>query len=225
MAVLRDTDPAWLKLHSHSGDGSFSLSSSKISDVLGVGFMTAKALYEIMTGVKREKDVCNEATEWGKTHEDVAADYFMQKCTTLDQYYPMKGFMVQHGKIPYLFCTPDRILVPKSLADPFINLEIKCPYYMDIPRSVDKIPRRTVCQVLFQLMVLDLPTGILLFWSPDSYAAYRIDRNLDFELYMLEKIEAFRDCVRSRTPPPRGGWKQETHNILNKVYETITPFE
>jgi hypothetical protein len=103
-----DHDQDWEDKHHISPDKPFLLTASKVADAMGVGYESAKRLYEYFTGVTEHVQKTNEYMEWGTLHEPVAL-----KC--LGEMYPhwagIKPGMLRHPTHNWIASTSDKIFV------------------------------------------------------------------------------------------------------------------
>ena len=123
----------------------------------------------------------NDATRYGHDAEPLAADWYAQEYGVQPR---LIGFAIDEEE-PRLGCSPDRLI--NSMGGEAV-LEIKCPYSKDLPVEPDP---DHVAQVQCQLGILGLKVGVLLYWTPDDAAVFKVPADPAAFARMREAVRDF----------------------------------
>lgn len=175
--------------------------SSGCSSAVGLGPATPEDHWKLKTHrIERQDTEQGKAIlDRGHRLEPLAADAYQ----VLLESGPLEQVgIIVHPTIPWLHCSPDRLIVrePKGV------LEIKCPVYC-LPRTV---PDKYMCQVQEQMVCLQADWCDLFFYLHDderdrmkAVKCWRIWRSPEYWNYMLRCLRIMADCLMEDRPPTR----------------------
>lgn len=86
--------------------------------------------HSLVSRIIESKQFVSPATEWGKSHEDLAIELYIQQKHAdgnTNLYCCKSGFVVSED-YPFLGASPDGSVYDPSSPDQFGSLEVKCPY-------------------------------------------------------------------------------------------------
>lgn len=190
----------WLKERKHK------VTASDVGSILGFGFAGQSALtvYEYKTSDTIEQYEEDAVLMAGQALEDVAARVYAtqtgQTVLTGDT-----NRLLIHPSIPWLACTRDRIIKANEqhCSRP---LEIKA---MGVGQSVNRYewkedpPEKQQLQLQVQMACIGADSGVLCGFFLPGCEVIAVEKEFDDELFemIIPKLEKFKQCVDSRTPP------------------------
>jgi putative phage-type endonuclease len=199
----------WHKLRSQSGV----VTASVIGTLLGINTYTQRktkkdiqSAFEILKDPSKNTFKGNVYCRYGQTYEDHGFHAF-EKITTMttrscNQY--------QSPTHPWLYATPDRIIIDPSTGKDTSLLEIKNPF----KDAHEEVPLHYYAQVQFQLHCANMKTGYFVSLSLKSGACrgWRVDYCPDFFSWAMKQLcylhNAAKDAVDridlglfDKTPP------------------------
>ncbi len=208
---LSQDSPAW-KL-----DRNQFVTSSVLPELCGVGYQTWK---NFSNGVNPCPDWI---LEWGKTHESDAAIAFSDHFT----YMVTPGLFVWEQDNRFA-CSIDRIVLSMDKDKKKYTteiLEIKCPLprggSIELPNHISDIKPRVLVQVFFQMMIANVDSALIGYWSPTGNRLFRIYRCKQWEKWFDGNREKFiywnsnrKNFVRHPFREEGRKWKQNLTSIL-----------
>ena len=154
------------------------------------------------------------ALEWGRSHEDIARQWYMNhKTTQFGSSYKVSKTGIHISTVdPWLAASPDGVVEDPTQAEGRRNgiLEIKCPYSgrtmtpevacQEINRFCSSLNNGQVTlkathnyyyQVQGQLAITKLPWCDFLIWTPHGTSLQRIERDENLWKVMYSKLKSF----------------------------------
>lgn len=137
----------------------------------------------------------NAYTDFGNRLEPVLLDYwFERKGNGVIVSVSMPTF--DHPDAPWMKATPDGLWYTDNDADhPDIIVEAKTADWRVADRwgeeGSDDVPEEYLCQVAWQMAVLDVDRADIVALVGREFRVYHIHRNMDFERQLIAKARAF----------------------------------
>ena len=150
------------------------ITGSKVAAILGHSKWTSRnALMKQFIMEYQGIDIPQEsspAMDYGNANEDIARkDFEAEHQVEVQQH----GFFV-HPEYPYIGCSPDGTYEKDGVE---YLLEIKCPYSGKIPEKPDQ---HYIDQVQLCMVVMELNSCALYYWTPELAVVHWIDRDRDW---------------------------------------------
>ena len=184
--------PAWFSARKGK------LTASNFGAAAGVNpYMSRrKALKDALEPAVR--GVAPAACLWGtKNERNAIKDYMIRTGNVVVS----KGFYT-HPDYPWLGGSPDGLVGDEGI------IEVKCPFYVQVPHP--KIPIHYYCQVNGLLEILNRQWCDFISWTPTEMKIYRVYRDPLLWDYLLERYSVFFACMQrgcSNIPQMRPGEK------------------
>jgi len=198
------------------------LGGSDAAVILGLSpWKSPLALWSEKTGLVEPEDIgALEYVEWGNILEEPIAK----------KYSEVTGRkLVDHGRYlifkspihPFMFCTPDREIVPIDDRGPG-ELSIKTAGAYKEHDWEEEPPLMYQAQLQHELIVRELLWGsFAVLIGGQKFRWCDQDRNEDLCSYILEKEEEFWDQVQREDPPPADA-SDSTKEVLLRLYPQDT---
>ena len=200
------------------GDRTTYLGGSDIPSLLGMGFKTAREVWEIKTG-RREPDPVNANMERGTALEPVAADKYQEEFNV----ELLEAPELVHPEYPFLRGHPDRYMGPGP-GDPL--LEIKCPTAREFHNRVAHGPRLSqLVQVYWYLGLSGRPAADVWYFCSDLWDGQRFPVQADGTVYeaLLDRALLFWSHVQEDIPPTE--LEEQAFLEVPRPTGSITPVE
>jgi putative phage-type endonuclease len=128
---------------------------------------------------------------------------------------------LEHPDFPWMLATPDGIVYPSNSSTPDRGLELKV-HTMRLAHQygapgTDEVPDLEICQCTWSMAVTSLARWDLRVFMDGIPADYRIDRDDELIVQLVESAERFRvDYLDTKTPPPPDGTDAYTEFLANR---------
>lgn len=201
------------------------ISASEFGALFGVSpYMSRKAIWKKLKGVKPKEKQPTEATQHGKKHEAQARELFWR---VYRDHYPTRQMspMVETGtgflqSDPRFCASPDGLFRFGFRTDQTIKegLEIKCPFSRELPQKLDWNHCHYLLQCVLGMEVFQVNKWHLFFYKDGKYAWFAIHRNQAFfESQLKPKLDEF---LKMEEEPPimKKGEKQAVAEAIMNQY-------
>jgi putative phage-type endonuclease len=212
------------------------ISASEFGALFGVSpYMSKKALWKKLKGIKPKAKQSTFATEHGKKHEGTARELFWD---VYKHHYSQRLFspLVETGtgflqSDPRFCASPDGLLAWTPIgwtrgAEYKLTkegLEIKCPFSRELPSKLDWNHCHYLLQCVLGMEVFDVDKWHLFFYKDKQYAWFAIHRNKGFFESGL-KPELDKMLAMEKEPPnmKKGEKQAVAEAIMNQyIIETL----
>jgi putative phage-type endonuclease len=167
------------------------LTASNFSAAMGIStFKSRIRLWEDYLNIS-EKFTGNDATEWGSNNEKNAI-YEYEKIS--GNRATETGFHV-HNNYDWLGCSPDGLISNNG------GLEVKCPYYSNVPH--DRIPDYYMPQIQGCMEITDRDWWDYVSWTTSGIRIFRVHRSKDYWRWAFPLLKEFWDYVITGKKPKR----------------------
>lgn len=196
----------WLecRMHGPKGDIEYTIGGSDVSVVFGENpWTTPLELWRIKKGLMKPNDSANaDQKEMGHLLEPIVAHWYGKKSG--NTVIPDTG-LYQHAKYPYALANLDYKFQEAASSGTGV-LECKTTSWHKAGDWADgAIPRYYELQVRFYLAVMDLDfADIVCMWGTNAendIVIRRVNRDLDIEAMIFERLDEFIDSLRRNIPP------------------------
>jgi putative phage-type endonuclease len=218
----------WLECRANGPDGDieYTIGGSDVSVVFGENpWTTPLELWRVKKGLMKPDDTANaNQKEMGNLMEPIVAHWYGK--LTGNTVIEDTG-LYQHSKYPYALANLDyRIQEPSGKKG---ILECKTTsFHKAGDWADDAVPHHYELQVRFYMAVMNLDfVDIACLWgtNPESdMAIRRINRDLDIETLIFERLDSFIESLRTNTPPDMSGVNPKlAMEALARVYGASKP--
>jgi putative phage-type endonuclease len=218
----------WLECREHGPDNDieYTIGGSDVSTVFGENpWNTPLELYQAKKGLMKPDDLTNSnQRKMGQLMEPIVAYWYgiLKGNEVIEDYG-----LYQHSKYPYALANLDyRVKEPSGRKG---LLECKTTTWHRASDWADgAVPHYYEHQCRFYMAVMDLDfVDIACMWGTnpeDDMAIRRINRNLDIEETIFERLDEFITMLRADTPPTMTGVNPELAlKALARVYGAGNP--
>lgn len=178
------------------------IGASEASSIVGLGKQTPRAIWEIKVGDAQPPDLSDRSEiVWGTVFEDFAAKLLQLERPTW--VIRRRNLTVWSNEYPFAFAHLDRTVNDGEHAG--IPCEIKTAAYPDHwgESGTEDIPEYHYPQIQHEIAVTNKPYAycVAMIFSTRELRIYKIMRNDEYIARLMEREEAFWDCVEQRVPP------------------------
>jgi putative phage-type endonuclease len=204
------------------------ISASEFGALFGVSpYISRKAIWKKLRGIKPKDKYPTEATKHGKNKEGEARDLFWR---VYKDHFPSRVMhpMVETGtgflqSDPRFCASPDGLF--KWMHNTTIltdlvkeGLEIKCPFSRELPEKLDWNHCHYLLQCVLGMEVFDVNKWHLFFFKDGKYAWFAIHRNKAFfEAHLKPKLDEFLQ-MKQEPPVMKKGEKQSVAEAIMNQY-------
>lgn len=212
--------PAWKSQHIRFNSDLFS--ASVIPDLMGVGYKSRTWQYDLVKGLREDKDISNlPHIKFGKESEPIAKQDFQKAFPFLMCITPGIAF---HADYPFIAATSDLLCISKETGET-LNVEIKCKYNGELPETAQAVLPRVLIQANTQMEVLKLSHTVLWFWTAEKQIGWLMPYSKDLWDLSFAAVQDFRKVLEDNKRPTRTTVKPallkciaEVQNSLKKIY-------
>lgn len=161
------------------------IGASEIPAILGLDrYAKASDVLAVKTGQAPEFEG-NQYTEWGNLLEPVIADWYVSKYGGVAH----RSDAIWHPTIPFVFCTPDRIIVRDGETH---GLEIKNKGYSQKTHWKDGVPEKEEAQCRWSMLATGFERwDLAVLINGNDARAYTLTRDRDWEGQALKVATRF----------------------------------
>lgn len=198
----------WLRLRG------LGIGSSDAAAAIGLSrYKSALRLWLEKTGQVEAEDLSEkESVLWGTLLEPVLAKAYAERAGLRVR---RVNAILQHPEHPFMLANLDREVV----TDLGVGvLEIKTAGYYSAPQWEEGVPEAYQCQVLHQLAVTGHAwADVAVLIAGQDFRVYRIERDDDKIADLIQREQAFWQCVQQCTPPQPDG-SDDAGRALQTLY-------
>ena len=195
MSDTQQGTPAWFKARQGK------LTASRFGAAAGVcAFVTRKKALRLAVGVEQRDGMPDACLHGIKNEQNAVKDYMIRTGNVVTKYG-----MGTHPDYDWIGGSPDGLVGDQGM------IEVKCPYYKQVPHTT--IPAHYYCQINGLMQILDRQWCDFVSWTPTKMKIYRVYRDETLWDYLLDKYTVFyaymkRGC--DKIPNMRSEEKAET---------------
>jgi putative phage-type endonuclease len=205
------------------------ISASEFGALFGLSpYISRKAIWKKLKGIKPKEKQPTEATLHGKKKEGEARELFWR---VYKDHFPSRKMspMIETGtgflqSDPRFCASPDGLFYHGQSLRDYIKegLEIKCPFTRELPSKLDWTHCHYLLQCVLGMEVFDVNKWHLFFYKDGKYAWFAIHRNKAFfESQLKPKLD---EVLKWEKEPPimKKGEKQSVAEAIMHQYTIET---
>lgn len=208
----------WLKLRQKGIGG------SDVAAILGLSkFRSSLHVFEEKTAETIAEEEDNEAMYWGRRHEDMLREEFMERNAHLGFEVRKLDKILQHPEYPWAIANVDGIILAPNGGAGILECKTSSEWLFDQWKD-EQVPMYYLTQLQWYLFVADLDWGYFsTLIGGNKYRSPRIERDDELINLMFDRCSVFwHNHVLTGTPPQPDG-SEATTAYLKEKYAAADP--